>query len=194
MKTKQELRPSTSERILSATLRLMSEKGYKAVTVKQIAAEAGFSEMTIFRTFGTKKAILDRLIENYLYTPPNEKTIRDRLTYDLETDLLMLSEFYHDTVGATEQIYLLSVMERFVMPDLHVNIHHNATKFTDIVADYLKTMQERGLAVAGDPLVQAATLMYFNYGKFATYTLVPRADRLKNLRDAVAVIARGLAV
>ncbi|OWA35525.1 hypothetical protein B9G55_12895 [Saccharibacillus sp. O16] len=194
MKTKQETRPSTSERILSATLRLMSEKGYRSVTVKQIAAEAGFSEMTVFRTFGSKKAILDRLIENYLYNPPAEKTIRDRLTYDLETDLLMLSEFYHETVAATEQIYLLSVMERSVMPDLHVNIHNNATKFTDIVADYLRTMQEQGKAVKGDPFVQAATLMYFNYGKFATYTMLPRADRLKNLQAAVAVIARGLAV
>jgi len=42
----------------AAALRLMSEQGYDATTVEQIALEAGVSHMTFFRHFPTKDAVV----------------------------------------------------------------------------------------------------------------------------------------
>lgn len=187
---------STADKILSATIQLMSEKGYKAVTIKEIAANAGMSEMTVFRTFGTKKAILEAIIDNYLYTGPIEQQIQKNITFNLEEDLLMISMLYHELLAKNRQIFLISIMERKTMPDIHVNVHKNAAKFLKVVIDYLKVMQEKGKVVDGDPEIQALTLMQFNYGKFVAETLLegssstlPQEDYL---REAITIIAKGL--
>ncbi|MFC9711566.1 TetR/AcrR family transcriptional regulator [Paenibacillus sp. NPDC056933] len=188
---------SSSDKILSVTVKLMSEKGYKAVTIKEIATAAGISEMTVFRTFGCKKAILDKIIENYLYSAPIDNIVQERITFDLEADLKMLSKFYQDMVNKNQEVYLISIMERNTMPEIHLSIHNNVTKFISVVIEYMKTMQQKGKVITGDPVAQALTLMQFNYGKFVANTLTEGTDaiRLTNsdyLNEAVSIIAKGL--
>jgi AcrR family transcriptional regulator len=48
----------TRDRLLRAALELMNERGYDAATTAGIAARAGVSEMTLFRHFPTKAALL----------------------------------------------------------------------------------------------------------------------------------------
>jgi AcrR family transcriptional regulator len=48
----------TRAALLEAALLLFDEKGYDATTVTQIAARAGVTEMTFYRHFGTKDAVL----------------------------------------------------------------------------------------------------------------------------------------
>jgi AcrR family transcriptional regulator len=55
MTTKRE---RTRERLLDAALALFAEQGYDATTVTQIAQRAGVTEMTFFRTFGSKEGVL----------------------------------------------------------------------------------------------------------------------------------------
>ncbi|HWO96851.1 TetR/AcrR family transcriptional regulator [Fictibacillus gelatini] len=186
---------NTADKILSSTVDLMSEKGYKAVTIKEIAAAASVSEMTVFRTFGSKKAILEAVIDNYLYSVPIEQIIQKNLTYELETDLLMISKLYHEVLKKNKKIYLISVMERKTMPEIHLGVHNNASKFFKIVTDYLQVMQQKGKVVKGNPKNQALTIMKYNYGKFVASTLLEGIvpDVVDDgLEEAVSIIARGL--
>ena len=48
----------TRERIFETALALFDEHGYEAVTTARIAREAGVSEMTLFRHFATKDALV----------------------------------------------------------------------------------------------------------------------------------------
>jgi AcrR family transcriptional regulator len=48
----------TAARILDVALDLFERDGYERTTVAQIAAAAGVSEMTFFRHFGSKEAVL----------------------------------------------------------------------------------------------------------------------------------------
>lgn len=187
----------SSDKILAVTVKLMAEKGYKAVTIKEIANAAGLSEMTVFRAFGTKKAILDTIIENYMYSMPIEQIIREQLTYDLEVDLLMLSRFYQEMSTKNQEVFLISILERKTMPEIHLKLHDNVAKFRKVVVDYLATMQEKGRVVAGNPQIQASTLMQFNYGKFVANTLigggvVPSISDEEYLQEAVSIITKGL--
>jgi AcrR family transcriptional regulator len=54
---------ATRTRILDAALRLFSESGYAATTIAAVAREAGVVPETIYASFGTKKALIDGLIE-----------------------------------------------------------------------------------------------------------------------------------
>lgn len=51
----------TQEKIEKSTLELIDKKPFQEISTKQIASQAGVSEMTIFRHFSSKDKILDRL-------------------------------------------------------------------------------------------------------------------------------------
>lgn len=60
-------RKDTMIRILDATISLMGKYGYKGTTTRKIAAAAGVNEVTIFRYFKNKHAIMQSLLENAQY-------------------------------------------------------------------------------------------------------------------------------
>lgn len=53
----------TRTRIADAALRLFSDRGYVATTVEAIAAEAGVAPATVYQAFGTKQAVLARVLD-----------------------------------------------------------------------------------------------------------------------------------
>lgn len=53
----------TEERIMDTALKIFAEKSYLGAKTKNIAEEAGFSEMTLFRKFKTKKNLYDRIMK-----------------------------------------------------------------------------------------------------------------------------------
>jgi AcrR family transcriptional regulator len=48
----------TRERILQATLRVYAASGFRGTTTRRVAQEAGVNEITLFRQFGTKEALV----------------------------------------------------------------------------------------------------------------------------------------
>jgi AcrR family transcriptional regulator len=59
----------TREKLLEATLELISEKGYLGATTREISALAGVSELTLFRKFGKKEHLFEEMLENYTFLP-----------------------------------------------------------------------------------------------------------------------------
>jgi AcrR family transcriptional regulator len=53
---------SVREQLLDAAARLYAETGYRGTTTRRIATEAGVNEITLFRHFGSKEALLREAI------------------------------------------------------------------------------------------------------------------------------------
>src|SRR5688500_15077624 len=51
-------------RILEAAARVYAEFGYRGATTRRIATAAGVNEVTLFRTFGSKAALLDEAVRS----------------------------------------------------------------------------------------------------------------------------------
>lgn len=56
------MRAATRERVRSAAVRLFARRGYAAVNMRQIAAEAGISTGSIYRHFATKEELFGDLV------------------------------------------------------------------------------------------------------------------------------------
>jgi AcrR family transcriptional regulator len=54
---------ATKQQVVQAAERLFLERGYPATTVAEISEESGVPEATLYRLFGTKRAILKELVD-----------------------------------------------------------------------------------------------------------------------------------
>ena len=53
----------TEQKIMDAALEIFAKNGFKSSTTKAIAEKSGFTEMTLFRKFNTKKNLYERVLK-----------------------------------------------------------------------------------------------------------------------------------
>ena len=58
------------DRILEAAKRVYAKHGFRGATTRLIAIEADVNEVTIFRTFGSKAALFDALMQSHVAQSP----------------------------------------------------------------------------------------------------------------------------
>ena len=56
---------STRDKIMDVALHMFSERGYEAVSIRDICGEVGIKESTLYYHFKNKKDILDSLVEKF---------------------------------------------------------------------------------------------------------------------------------
>ena len=86
---------SSSEKLLTAVINLVAEKGYHGVSTKEIAAAAGVNEVTLFRHFGSKQNLLESAFHYFHYAEEMKKLFSEKLVGELYDDLLLISRTYH---------------------------------------------------------------------------------------------------
>ena len=102
-------------KIFNAALDILVSHGYEGATTQKIASIAGVNEVTLFRKYGSKAGLFEKVIEHQLSDAPLNK-----LTYtgDLETDLLAIVEAYIETNELHGNIIPLLLIEVPRYPDL----------------------------------------------------------------------------
>ncbi|WP_446743227.1 TetR/AcrR family transcriptional regulator [Silvibacterium acidisoli] len=88
----------TDRVILEAALRLVSTRGFRNVTVDQIAAEAGVGKMTLYRRWPNKAAlVMDALL--VLVGPRTQFPEAERALDSLESQLFLQARFFSSDYG-----------------------------------------------------------------------------------------------
>lgn len=187
---------NTIDKILSVAENLISTKGYSHVTIKSIASAASVSEMTVYRNFGTKQEILDAIINKYPNSISLKYFFENNLKYDLEKDLLEVSRLYHNLMNQHKQVYLISIMERNNIADMHLILHKHAEELRELLIEYFKTMQFKEKVIDCNSETQALMFMNFNYGKFVSDLLANKSLSSLSLDDylkeVVSILVKGL--
>ena len=84
--------------ILKAALQLVSAQGFRAITVNQIAAEAGVGKMTVYRRWPHKAAlVMDALLE--LVGPQTDFPSSPRALNSLREQLRLQAKFFRSRYG-----------------------------------------------------------------------------------------------
>jgi AcrR family transcriptional regulator len=120
---------NASERLLDAAARVFARKGLKGATTREIAVEAGLSEMTLFRRFGTKEKLLRAVVERFFarrIEPPPAQAPED-----LRTALLHYAKLQHRLIDESLPIIRVLLGE----------LHHFSKDHRDVLHDVFKPMR-----------------------------------------------------
>jgi TetR/AcrR family transcriptional repressor of mexJK operon len=165
----------TNERLLYAAINLIAEKGYKAVSTKEIAKEASLSEMTLFRHFGTKENILKVAIDRFYYTASMRDLFVNNIVWDLEKDLLMISKSYLELMKKNQKVILIAFKEGNKIDGLFDQINKHPRQLKELLIEYFLKMQQKGqVKIIVEIESLAMSYLYMLYGEFISRRLVER--------------------
>jgi len=134
-------------KIFSAALQILIFHGYEGTTTQKIAEVAGVNEVTLFRKYGSKAGLFEKVIEHELADTP-----LNRLSYtgDLKADLMAIVEAYMETNETHGNIIPLLLIEMPRYPDLQSSFN-TPWKNLQGVIKVIQKYQKQGLLMKESP-------------------------------------------
>lgn len=86
---------SARERLIEAAFFLFSEYGYARTTTKNIAKRASVSEVTLFRIFGTKEALFEKVLKRYSVIANLKEVLKEVHGKDLREVLIITARRFY---------------------------------------------------------------------------------------------------
>ncbi|GIW29312.1 MAG: hypothetical protein KatS3mg070_2675 [Meiothermus sp.] len=154
---------STRAALMRAGLELLAERGYKGSTTREIAARAGVSEVTLFRQFGSKKALLQAAVQKL--RPPVEQVLpgsshKEVAWSSLENSLLHLAQNYMRMLEANQGLLVRLLPELARHPELRGETGPlGLRKAMSAVFEYFAELQKQGLLRSDESPSQVAVAL-----------------------------------
>lgn len=136
--------------ILDAALQVITERGYNGATTRQIAAEAGINEVTLFRRFGNKSNLLRAVVEQ---EADGFMAAGIEYTGDVTDDLLRIVNFYSSLVDSRAQVIAMLLNEIPRHPEL-LEIMQTPMGIIGQILVLIERYQQEGVLVE-EPVHQA---------------------------------------
>jgi len=157
---RKEARPGD---IVAAALQVFAERGFAAAKLDEIANRAGVSKGTLYLYFDSKEALFRAVVRDVVV--PNVEAVKAAL---LATDMslsAMVRAFLPRFAEIVTRLPIGAVAKMVIgesrnFPELAKVWHDNVVlKAVGLLADLLERAQARGEVRAGDPRIQAFSIM-----------------------------------
>lgn len=142
-------------KIFSAALDILISHGYEGATTQKIADIAEVNEVTLFRKYGSKAGLFEKVIEHQLSDTPLNKLI---YTGDLEADLLTIVEAYVETNETHGNIIPILLIEMPRYPDLQGSFN-TPWKNIQLIIKIIQKYQNQGKLKTESPLACLTALI-----------------------------------
>ena len=150
---------ATRDDLLDVTARLYAEHGWRGTTTRRIAEAAGVNEVTIFRRFGSKEALLLESIE--AASKDDHPSPLPEVPTDLASELGAWARTHHKAIREKSGIIRASLAEWEERPELAPVACQGAMAAIADVVRYLKAARERQM-IGADGSLEAASVMLLN--------------------------------
>jgi AcrR family transcriptional regulator len=182
------------DELLVAAARVYAEAGYRGATTRRIALAAGVNEITLFRHFGSKDALLREALARS--QDPNSAELLPEKPVDPTSELLTWAGS-HITDMRGRQALIRTCMGEFAEhPGLFVPENSGPVRAARALTQYLTRLRQRGLARAEfDPSAAAALLIGTLFADAMGRDIMPElyANRPdKALSEYIALFLRGI--
>jgi AcrR family transcriptional regulator len=188
----------TKERLLGATMKLVSEKGYLGATTRKIALEAGVSEITLFRHFGSKEKLFEGMLGHYTFLP-RLKELRPRMDeLPYEEALYIVATRFLLTLKEQKSFIKIMFSEMNHYPGKIRKIYNNTIDETRAtLADYFLSLQKNGKLRNVSPEASARTFLSMLVAYFRSEEIMRGLDITKKgkmdreVREIVDIFVHG---
>jgi len=154
----------TRQKIMKAARRLFETNGFSATTTKEIAKEAGVSEVTLFRHFETKRNLFEETVHNSLHPYKLKEYLENEVKYDLETDLRIIAKNMIETSKENIPLMKMVFKDRMKMSVSKTQLQQHEKKAKHSLEKYFEQMHKMGRMEA-DPKMA----MHFFMNNIAGY-------------------------
>lgn len=188
----------TSKRLLEATLKLISEKGYLGSTTREIAQEAGVTELTLFRHFGSKERLFEELLKSYTFLPKLKEMLPELEGLSCEDSLRLIATRFLLSLKERKSMVKIMYSEVTTYPEKIKVVY---TKFVDemrtTLANYFKDLQDRGIlrrSISPDTAARMfmwILLSYFRAEEIMQSTGMKKKMMEKNIREMIDIFMSG---
>lgn len=187
MKISQKEKEKTKAKILLAAVELISEKGFKNASMREMAKIAGVSNPTIYNYFPTKEKLLNGYIEQkHMETVEILEEISDFHTYTLREQLQTLIEteleLYLEDREFVTQISQLVFHSSTVKLDA---VYATKEKFIEIVVEMLDIAIEAG-EIEEPPFKEHLPLLFWDfYISVVAYWIKDDSEMFENTTEFI---------
>src|SRR5699024_6083179 len=123
--------------------------------------------------FGTKKSILVEAIDRFYYTMPMKELFKEKVVWDLEKDLTMVSKSYHEIMKKNKKVILIAFKEGNQIEGLYNQINKHPRQLKELLNEYFLKMQEQGkIELISDVESLSMAYLYMLYGEFVSRNFV----------------------
>lgn len=188
---------NTRDIILKNALKVFSQKGYLGATTKEIAREAGFAEVTLFRYFSSKEKLFEEVINTYSFLPALKGLLPriNRMTF--ENALTLIAGNFLDTLTARKDLIRIMLSEIQIYPEkIHKIYNAFIVELHKTLASYFTAMQKKGVLRSYDAELGAKVFLgmffsYFNAKEFLMLKKYTATDENKVIKEFVSIFVRG---
>ncbi len=149
----------TRKKIIEAAYRCFSRKGFLGSTTREIAKEAGVSEITLFRHFKSKRELFEEVLKNYSVLPNLEKV----KSKDKEEALKELIEEVLKSLKERKKFLKILLSE--------VSSCQNSQKVEEVYRNFARILEEEIKEILGEGKLKAKLFFGALFGIFISQEL-----------------------
>ncbi|MDP2151615.1 MAG: TetR/AcrR family transcriptional regulator [Parvibaculum sp.] len=197
MKAKAAKSGDTRQRILEAGLALFSKKGYLGAATKEIAAEAGVAEVTLFRHFPSKESLLEAVVGTYSFLPTLKGLMGEIEGLPYKEALSEIAGRFLNALSERKEMIVIMYSEIHRYPAKTRLIYHNfIDEMFTTLASYFSGLQDRGILRRFEPEAGARAFlgMFFSYFTAQEFKLRKRLGRKESEalhKEFIEIFMRG---
>ncbi|MFA5072319.1 MAG: TetR/AcrR family transcriptional regulator [Nitrospirota bacterium] len=194
------MKTSTQQKLLDATLKLISEKGYIGATTREIAQEAGVTELTLFRHFGSKERLFEELLSTYTFLPIFQELQPGLEDLPCEDALKLVATRFLQALKQRKAMIKIMHSEITLYPEKIRTVYNNfIDSMRSALAQYFCLLQKRGKFRNVSPETAARVFLSILFSYFRTEEIVrgqeiTKAKMEKNVHEFVDIFLHGTEV
>src|SRR3954463_10956393 len=162
------------DRILHAAKKVYAQHGFRGATTRLIAIEAGVNEVTLFRTFGSKAALFEALMQSHVAQSPIPPLPDNPVDPEQEMTDWVTAVLGH--MRENRALIRTSFGEIEERPEAAVSMCEGPNCAGMLLTDYVLRLQSMGLAAHdGDIQTSISMLMSAMFGDAVSRGVMPNA-------------------
>ena len=188
---------ATKQRLLDATLKLISEKGYLGATTREIAQEAGVTELTLFRHFGTKERLFEALLSSHTFLPKLKELLPGLHDLGYEEALQLIAIRFLLSLKERKAMVKIMYSEVTIYPEKIKKLYNNFLEEVRLtLAAYFSDMKKKGLLRDVAPEMAARVFLGMLFSYFRSEELMrsggmKKTVMEKQVREMIDIFTRG---